>query len=99
MARQRRQYTLEFKQEAVRLVKEQGLTPAQVARDLGLDRSIVRTWVEKADAGQLIDAPVRQPAAPSLEEENRRLRKENAVLREEREILKKAAAFFAKETR
>ena len=99
MARQRRQYTLEFKQEAVRLVKERGLTPAQVARDLGLDRSIVRTWVEKSDSGQLVDAPVRQPAAPSLEEENRRLRKENAVLREEREILKKAAAFFAKETR
>ena len=99
MARQRRQYTLEFKQEAVRLVKERGLTPAQVARDLGLDRSIVRTWVEKADAGQLVDAPVRQAAAPSLEEENRRLRKENAVLREERQILKKAAAFFAKETR
>ena len=99
MARQRRQYTLEFKQEAVRLVKAQGLTPAQVARDLGLDRSIVRTWVEKADAGQLVDAPVRQAAAPSLEEENRRLRKENAVLREERGILKKAAAFFAKETR
>ena len=99
MARQRRQYTLEFKQEAVRLVKAQGLTPAQVARDLGLDRSIVRTWVEKSDAGQLVDAPVRQPSAPSLEEEVRRLRKENAVLREEREILKKAAAFFAKETR
>ena len=99
MARQRRQYMLEFKQEAVRLIKEQGLTPAQVARDLGLDRSIVRTWVEKANAGQLVDAPVRQPSTPSLEDEVRRLRKENAVLREEREILKKAAAFFAKETR
>ena len=99
MARQRRQYTLEFKQEAVRLIKEQGLPPAQVARDLGLDRSIVRTWVEKANAGQLVDAAVRQPSTPSLEDEVRRLRKENAVLREEREILKKAAAFFAKETR
>ena len=99
MARQRRQYTLEFKQEAVRLIKEQGLTPAQVARDLGLDRSIVRTWVEKANAGQLVDTAVRQPSTPSLEDEVRRLRKENAVLREEREILKKAAAFFAKETR
>ena len=99
MARQRRQCMLEFKQEAVRLIKEQGLTPAQVARDLGLDRSIVRTWVEKANAGQLVDAPVRQPSTPSLEDEVRRLRKENAVLREECEILKKAAAFFAKETR
>jgi len=99
MARQRRQYTMEFKQEAVRLVKAQGLSPAQVARDLGLDRSIVRAWLEKDDAGQLVEAPVRQPSAPSLEEEVRRLRKENAILREEREILKKAAAFFAKENR
>ena len=79
MARQRRQYPLEFKREAVRLVKEQGFTPAQVARDLGLDWSIVRTWVENSDALQLVDAPVRQRWAPSLEEEVRRLRKENAV--------------------
>lgn len=99
MPRHRRQYTIEFKQEAVRLVKEQGLTPAQVARDLGLDRSIVRAWVGQADAGQLVDGKIRQASTPSLEEEVRRLRKENAVLREEREILKKAAAFFAKETR
>lgn len=76
---------MELKQEAVRLLKEQGLTPAQGARDLGLDRSIVRAWVEKADAGQRVDAPVSQVSAPSLEEEARRLRNEHAVLREERE--------------
>ncbi len=84
-----RPYTLELKQDAVRFVKEQGLTPAPVARDPGLDRSIVRAWVEKADAGQLLDAPVRPPSAPSLEEENHRRRKQNAVLREEREVLER----------
>jgi transposase len=99
LSRPRRQYTLAFKQEAVRLVKEQGLTAAQVARDLGLDRSLVRSWLEKAAAGELVDRPAGAPAASRLEEEVRRLRKENAILREEREILKKAAAFFAKETR
>jgi transposase len=99
MARQRRQYTIEFKQEAVRLVKEQALSPTEVARDLGLDRSLIRDWIKKSEAGQLVAAPVRPPSAPSLDEEVRRLRNENAVLREEREILKKAAAFFAKETR
>ena len=99
MVRQRRQYTLEFKQEAVRLVNEHGLSPAQVGRDLGVDRSLVRSWMGKPEAGQLVPNPSPPKTAPSLEEEVRRLRKENALLREEREILKKAAAFFAKESR
>lgn len=100
MARTRRTYTLEFKQEAVRLVREQGLMIAQVARDLGVDKSLVGTWVRKADAGELGGKPAAPSApAPALLDEVRRLRNENKILREEREILKKAAAFFAKETR
>jgi transposase len=87
MARQRRQYALEFKQEAVQLVLQRGLTPAQVGRDLNIDRSLIRAWVEKSKAGQLVESPS-PPAAPGLEEEVRRLRRENAILREEREILK-----------
>lgn len=99
MARKRRTYTLEFKQEAVRLVLEQGLGVGPVGRDLDVCRSVVRAWVRKAEAGELGKSPVAPSSPTSLEEENRRLRRENAVLREEREILKKATAFFAKETR
>ena len=92
----RRSYTPEFKSEAVRLVFEQGLSIAQVGKDLGICKTVIREWVNKArDSGQ---APA-APAASSIEEELRRLRRENAILREEREILKKAAAFFAKESR
>lgn len=100
MARTRRTYSLEFKQEAVRLVQREKLTIAQVARDIGVDKSLVGTWVRKSDAGELGGKPT-APSTPasSLLEEVRQLRKENRVLREEREILKKAAAFFAKETR
>ena len=42
MARQRRRYALEFKQEAAQLVTQRGLTPAQVGRDLNIDRSPIR---------------------------------------------------------
>ena len=98
MARQkRRKYTLEFKQEAVRLVKEQNMSPAEVGRDLGVDRSVIRSWVVKAEAGELTSALARASRKDvseggdlDLEAEVRRLRRENAILREEREILKKA---------
>lgn len=98
----RRSYTLEFKQEAVRLVLEQGMSPAEVGRDLGVCRTVIGSWVKKARANALAASPT--ATAPTadvrdMEAELRALRKENARLREEREILKKAAAFFAKETR
>jgi len=98
MARKRRSYTDEFKQEAVRLVHEHGLTYTQVSRDLGVCKSVIRAWVKKAEAGEL-GSPASAVGAAPVEEELRRLRREVSVLREEREILKKAAAFFASESR
>ena len=97
MARKRRKYTLEFKQEAVRLVQAEGMSYAEVGSDLGIDRSTIRAWCEKAEAGELQGAVSKPATATSTEEELARLRRENRILREEREILKKAAAFFAKE--
>ena len=97
MSRKRRAFTPEFKQEAVKLVLEQGLTAAQAARDLGVGEIVLGRWlqlardgVEKSRAGEVL--------TESEHGELKRLRSENAVLRKEREILKKAAAFFAKET-
>lgn len=96
MGRTRRSYTLEFKQEAVRLVTEEEMTFAEVGKDLGIDRTTIRSWVKKSQEGTLGGKSA--PSKPvSLEEEVARLRRENRILREEREILKKAAAFFAKE--
>ena len=97
MARKRRKYDLEFKLEAVRLVLEEGMTQSDVARDLGVNKSTIREWCRKAEAGELTTKG-RRTKPESLEEENARLRREVRILREEREILKKAAAFFAKET-
>lgn len=96
MARKRPSYSLEFKQEAVRLVNEEDMTYTQVAKDLGICKSTIRAWCKKTEAGELSgNGPSRE--GETAEEELARLRRENRILREEREILKKAAAFFAKE--
>jgi transposase len=96
--RKRRSFTPEYKAEAVRLVETSGRTCAEIARDLGIQPTGLRAWVEQAriDAGK-----GRQPDALTSDEKKElaALRKENRTLREEREILKKAAAFFAKENR
>lgn len=90
----RRQYTPEFRSEAVRLVLESGKKPEEIARDLGITGETLRIWIRQheTDTGQ------REGLSTSEREELQRLRKENRVLREEREILRKAAAFFARET-
>ena len=89
----RRKFTREFKVSAVKLVNEQGYSPCEAAKSLGVDPASVREWVKRFSHEDGL-APSGEGAAQA---ELRRLRKENAHLRMEREILKKAAAFFAKE--
>jgi transposase len=91
--RARRQFSDEFKAEAVSLVRNSGKTLPQVARDLDLTESALRNWVERAQPR----AESGSELSPSERQELLQLRKENRVLRMERELLKKAAAFFAKE--
>jgi transposase len=94
--RARRQFTDEFRAGAVRLVLDEGKRISEVARDLDLTASALRTWVERARA----DRGKGKPGVLTTEEraELATLRKEVRQLRVERDILKKAAAFFAKET-
>lgn len=90
-----RPYDPEFRAEAVGLVRS-GRTAREVASSLGVSYEAVRLWLKQAD----LDAGVRKDGLTSDErKELVRLRRENRDLREDREILKKAAAFFAKETR
>ena len=90
--RARRQFTAEQKAQAVRLVAETG-NLAQVARDLDLTRTSLRSWVKQAE----VDAGQGPGGALTTEEkaELRRLRREVKTLRMERDFLKKAAVFFA----
>ena len=95
--RKRQIFTDEFKQDAVRLVLENGYSCREVARRLGVNTSNVTRWVRvhRDETEQRLDGG---PTRSELEAENRRLLKENKRLQMEREILKKAAAFFAKES-
>jgi transposase len=94
--RPRRQFDDEFKEQAVRLVLDEGKTVGAVARDLDLTETALREWVKRAQADR---TKGRTGLTTAEREELARLRKENRILREEREILKKAAAFFANERR
>jgi transposase len=88
-------YSLEFRREAVRLLKTSGRSIPQLAKELGCSPQSLRNWARQLD--------VDEGKAPGLtsdeREELRRLRRENRILAEERDILKKAAAFFANEGR
>ena len=90
--------SLEFKQEAAKLVLEKGYSCQKAADHLGVSLSALSRWV-KAERPPNVSEALSKKSGLSLAEhdELRRLRKENEQLRMEREILKKAAVFFAKE--
>jgi len=94
--RPRRRFTDEFKQQAVRVVRDEGKSVTAVARELDLVPSALGAWVKQAQADR---SKGRTGLTTAEREELARLRKENRILQEEREILKKAAAFFAKHQR
>ena len=95
--RSKPKYTLEFKQDAARLVNEKGYTHQQVVDHLGISLSAIGRWsrAERSPAA----ASTEKKTALSLTDNTEliRLRRENERLRMEREIIKKAAVFFAKE--
>jgi len=93
--RVRGRYTLEFKQEAVRLVRA-GQNKSQVAKGLGLSDQTVGNWVTADGAGRLREALGKPVNAEQMEIS--RLKAELARARMERDILKKAAAYFARES-
>jgi transposase-like protein len=94
--RKRRQFTPEFKAEAVRLAQVGDRSIGQVAIDLDLTETALREWVRRAE----VDAGKGPPGALTTteREELTRLRRENKRLQMERDILKAAATFFAKES-
>ena len=94
--RPRRRFTDEFKQQAVRLVLDEGKGVTAVARELDLVPSALGQWVKQSQADR---SKGRTGLTTAEREELARLRKENRIIQEEREILKKAAAFFAKHQR
>lgn len=95
--RDRRVFSSEFKREAVRLVQERGdgVSFAKIARDLDVRPAQLREWVKAQPSAK--PAELRGSETPA--QELRRLRREVAELRQERDFAKKAAVYFAKESR
>lgn len=92
----RRRFTDEFKREAIRLVGRPGVTMSSVARDLGINVSVLRCRVEQHNGGQWQverGKLLKTDAVAELE----RVRRELAKVKMERDILKKALGYFAKD--
>ncbi len=94
---ERRKFTREFKLEAVRLVKDRGVSAAQAAKDLGVHLTVLRRWIKDFSSDPQQAFPGNGQMKPE-QLEIQRLRKEVTKLKAECDILKKAAAFFAKES-
>lgn len=97
--RERRAFSDEFKAEAVRLMHEGragGRSLAQIGRELEIRPEQLRAWARDHASASVTAARV---TGETLEQENRRLRRELATLQQEQAFLKKAAAYFAKESR
>lgn len=94
MRSKKTRFTMEFKQEAVKLVTAQGYTQTEAAKSLGVNSNNISRWIGELN-GKVI--PVKKAVLTAEQEELHHLRKENKRLKLEREILKKAAAFFANE--
>lgn len=92
----RRQYTDDFKTQAIALAESIGRSKA--ALQLEMSVKTLGNWLDASRANQPLSSPNRKPVG-ELESELSRLQAENATLRMEREILKKATAFFARESK
>ena len=91
-------YTKEFREEAVRLIIEDGLSLPDVGRRLSLPPSTLGNWVKAHKEGKLTGIGATRKPLTNAETELARVRRELATVKMERDILKKATAYFARES-
>ena len=92
----RRRFTDEFKREAARLAEQPGRTVTAVARELGVEGSVFKRWMENFASGKY-GKDAKLPLKSAQQQENEQLRRELAKVKMERDLIKKALGFFAKE--
>lgn len=95
----RKQYTKEFKLDAISLVLDQGFTIAEAARSLEIRANMLGRWIKESQVDNNGQAFRGNGKLTPEQEEIRRLKIENKQLKLERQILKEAAVFFAQETK
>lgn len=98
MKKPRRQYTREFKLEAVRLLETSGRSASQLERELGIGKGNLWRWKREFKADGEDAFPGHGRLTPE-QERLRQLERENEILRQERDILKKAIAIFSQPSR
>lgn len=89
---EKKPYTADFRESAVKLALKNDQSVAATARELGVNENTLHTWISK------YSRPTPDGSGRTdehLYEELKRLKQENAHLKEERDLLKKAAAYFA----
>ncbi len=93
MPEKRRKFDAEFREGAVRIVRETGKPIAQIARDLGVNAGTLGNWVDKDRAAR----EGRDGLSTDDIAELKQLRVENAELRMERDVLKRSVVLWVKE--
>ena len=92
----RKNYSREFKLEAVGLITEKGYSIAEASRNLGIEYSVLRRWKKQLAEDSQNVFPGKGKQKPA-DDELRRLKRELDRVKEERDILKKALAYFAED--
>ena len=95
----RNNYPLEFKVSSAQLAVDSDQPVAQTARDLGVNHNTLHNWIAKYSDSNQVNQKNMSNNKASCFEENKLLKKELALVKQERDLLKKAAAYFAKESR
>ncbi len=91
-------YTKEFREEAVKMVRDEGLSVLEISRRLSLPKSTLENWIRVSKTGDLGQIGKVQRPLTEIERELAKVKRELSLAKMERDILKKAAAYFAKES-
>ena len=91
-------YTKEFREEAVKMVMDGGLSVLEISRRLSLPKSTLENWLRVSKTGKLGEIGKGQRPLTEIERELAKVKRELSLAKMERDILKKAAAYFAKES-
>jgi transposase len=95
----RNNYPLEFKVSSAQFATDSDQPIAQTARDLGINHNTLHNWIAKYSDSDQNNQKNMNNNKTTCFEENKRLKKELSLVKQERDLLKKAAAYFAKESR
>lgn len=94
----KRQYSDEFKRDAIRLLESSGKRQAEIERELGIPHGLLRKWHQRFQENPVSDE-LELSEVEQLKAELRQVKRELEITRQERDILKKTVGIFSKDVR